>query len=551
MALLALYVFGRPIHDRYKHVKITAMQVDVEPFGTQVRARRERLGWTQRQLGWRVACAEITLRKIESGQRAASARLVQLLADALGFAPAERERHLQEALTRNVRIRKSKQLAALEGVALTEPKMQADGARLLEMARELNTIYPDGLKDRLVSELTEQLPNLRACLRWLMAHDSAGALVLTGALREFWIKSGLFSEGRGWLEQALMLDISPNAARADALLAAGSLAFFQSDYAHAERRLAEYDLLSARLPGSARTTGLGLRLGLQGWIALHGHWRVADALAYFNRAIAHFESLGDDARAANIECDKAIVMAYAPRGASADNDPPRQAILLAQRADATFERLGNESSQAYAWIAAASAHEVLGNLEDAERLVMQALRVRRACQNRRDLAWALAQLAHVRNQMGRSDDVRALLEEATLLFREMGEKKAVCHVLQMHARMERAANKPEIARRLMAASIQTGLELHDVMVISKGLLDAAALALDESNALHAAELLAIADSIVPADNTGMRADYARMLERVDATGSALTLEAARIAARRVKLADVAEMVLTRVSAAQL
>ena len=226
------------------------MSVDALPFGKCVRANRERLGWTQRQLSWRVACAEITLRKIESGQRQASARLVQLLADALGIDPDERERYMQVALTRTVRL-----LPAMrEDIATANATIEADGAQLLTTALELDTTFSGAAKDQLVLSLMHQLPRLRTCLRWLMAHDGAGALVLAGALREFWNRSGLFSEGRGWLEQALMLDVSPTAARANALLAAASLAFFQSDYAHAERRFAEYRRACRAL---ARSRALG------------------------------------------------------------------------------------------------------------------------------------------------------------------------------------------------------------------------------------------------------------------------------------------------------
>lgn len=521
------------------------MSDDAVLFGERVRSSRERLGWTQRQLSWRVACAEITLRKVESGQRKASARLVQLLADALGLDPIERERHMQEALARNVRLLANKRALAREDAAKANARIHADVAQFLTMARDLDTIYENAAKDQLVLSLTNQLPRLRACLRWQMAHDSAGALALAGALREFWNRSAIFSEGRGWLEQALMLDASPNAARAGALLAAGSLAFYQSDYAHAERRFAEYDLLVARLPEVARTAGPGFALAIKGMLALNGHWNIAEALACFDAGIAHFQSIGDHARAADMQCSKALVLAYAPSGTLGLNDPPRQALAQAQQAEATLAHLGYTSEQAFAWTTAASALEVLGDFVAAEKLALRVLQVRRAGLNQRNLAWALAQLAYVRGELGRTDQVRELLDEAMQLFHDLGEKKAVCHVLQMRARIERAGKRPEAARRLLAASIMTGLELHDVIVISKGLLDAAALALDEFNVPHAAELLAIADSIVPAENASLRADYARKRASVDAAASAGVFEAARSAAKRIKLEDIAEMVLTQ------
>ena len=162
-------------------------------------------------------------------------------------------------------------------------------------------------------------------------------------------------------------------------------------------------------------------------------------------------------------------------------------------------------------------------LRQPEKLVQRVLQVRRTGLHQRNLAWALAQLAYVRSELGRTDQVRELLDEAQQLFYDMGEKKAVCHVLQMRARIERAANRSELARPLLAASVKNGLELHDVIVISKGLLEAAALALDETDVLHAAELLVIADSILPVDNVSLQEDLARMISRVDSASPAVLL----------------------------
>lgn len=66
-------------------------------FGAWVRLRRRSLDLTQADLARRVACAEITIRKIESDERRPSRPMAERLADALEVAPDERDRFLASA----------------------------------------------------------------------------------------------------------------------------------------------------------------------------------------------------------------------------------------------------------------------------------------------------------------------------------------------------------------------------------------------------------------------------------------------------------------------
>jgi tetratricopeptide (TPR) repeat protein len=74
--------------------------------------------------------------------------------------------------------------------------------------------------------------NFRAALGWAMEDDRGDvALPLVWALWRFWHMHGDLSAGRRWAEQALGLPSSEgrSAARARALIAAGSLAYWQQD----------------------------------------------------------------------------------------------------------------------------------------------------------------------------------------------------------------------------------------------------------------------------------------------------------------------------------
>src|SRR6185503_9968447 len=78
--------------------------------------------------------------------------------------------------------------------------------------------------------------NLRAALEWSKAtlRDSETGLHLVGTLWRFWEIRGYYAEGRSQLEAALARNEGARTpARAKALVGAGTLAWYQIDYAGA------------------------------------------------------------------------------------------------------------------------------------------------------------------------------------------------------------------------------------------------------------------------------------------------------------------------------
>jgi non-specific serine/threonine protein kinase len=93
---------------------------------------------------------------------------------------------------------------------------------------------PDQLA--LLAEIEEEHDNLRAALRWFIAHrDAERAYHLAGWLGRFWFLQGHLSEGRAWLAELLADSeavVTP-LARAKVVYAAGQVALFQGDFAGA------------------------------------------------------------------------------------------------------------------------------------------------------------------------------------------------------------------------------------------------------------------------------------------------------------------------------
>jgi len=139
--------------------------------------------------------------------------------------------------------------------------------------------------------LDRELDNLRAALAWSAECNNVEAeLCLASALSRYWRVRSYFSEGRGWLEDALAKSETASAsARAKALMGAGSLANYQADYARA-RLLLEESLALHRELNDKQGTALCLNL------LSHGKMMTGDfagAQASLEESFAIFRDLDD------------------------------------------------------------------------------------------------------------------------------------------------------------------------------------------------------------------------------------------------------------------
>jgi len=133
-----------------------------------------------------------------------------------------------------------------------------------------------------LDRLAAEHDNLRAALRWALAHDPETALRLAGALYWFWYVRGHLAEGRRWLERTLeAAPEAPELPRARAMLGSGLLAHRQGDAVAVP--LLERSLALAR--GLDDAFGVAMALGLLAlWAEDVGDYRTSmclmeDALA--------------------------------------------------------------------------------------------------------------------------------------------------------------------------------------------------------------------------------------------------------------------------------
>jgi non-specific serine/threonine protein kinase len=147
-----------------------------------------------------------------------------------------------------------------------------------------------------IGRLDVEHDNLRAALEWGLSHHPELALRLAASLRWFWFHRGYWTEGRAWLDQALMAnESSPNAKqasmRARALLGTGVLAWTQGDRGAARRTL-EDSVTLARTLGDDHLLAESTHF-LANEILAEGDARTAHLLA--QDSVNLYRRVGDDA----------------------------------------------------------------------------------------------------------------------------------------------------------------------------------------------------------------------------------------------------------------
>jgi predicted ATPase/DNA-binding CsgD family transcriptional regulator len=127
-------------------------------------------------------------------------------------------------------------LEKLDESGEVEAVKRAHAEYFLALAEEAEPELIGPREAKAYGRLEEELDNVRAALSWASEHGDAGLGVrLAGSLMSFWSSKGHYSEGRGWLEGALVREGPTSAlARAKALGAASLLASQQGDYARAK-----------------------------------------------------------------------------------------------------------------------------------------------------------------------------------------------------------------------------------------------------------------------------------------------------------------------------
>jgi predicted ATPase len=246
-----------------------------------------------------------------------------------------------------------------------------------------------------LDRLEREHDNLRAALRWTIDTGEVDAgLRIAGPLWRFWQMRGHLAEGRRWLDELLALPAAsvPTAARAKALSAAGSLAYWMRD-TDSIRGFYEECLAIYRELGDRRGEAEGM------YNLAFVHLLAGDLAAtreLLNRAAETYRALGDPARLAHAQWALATVAAQ-------EGDVESAADLI-EEAHAAFLGLGD------LWgIALTSGTRGVfaldrGDYELCRRAFIVSLDANAALGNTLGMAVAIHALAVVAIRLGRAEN---------------------------------------------------------------------------------------------------------------------------------------------------
>jgi predicted ATPase len=141
-----------------------------------------------------------------------------------------------------------------------------------------------------MTRLSDEVDNIRACLDWLLANDPDRAVEMLRATRGFWTRSGRSKEGRRWSERVLAKLPPGSPSRCRALEIAGRFAGNLRDRERAEALTGEA-LMLARAQGDDGT--VGRLLITLGELALRRQ-AVDRAERCFKEALSLLRAVGDD-----------------------------------------------------------------------------------------------------------------------------------------------------------------------------------------------------------------------------------------------------------------
>jgi predicted ATPase/DNA-binding SARP family transcriptional activator len=252
-----------------------------------------------------------------------------------------------------------------------------------------------------VARIERELDDIRAVLVWTRTSDPARHAELAGRLAWFWYSSGLWTEGRQWLEDALPLasEHASEATRATVLFGAGVIA------------------------------------------ALQGHGQVARS--WLEEASALAQSLGD--RALGAYADSYIGVALGQEGLPAAEAPTRAALEW-------FEQAGDLYGQRLALVILATLLVRQGDLPAARAVAEEAVRVARAYGLGRELGIALQILGTVRLHQRELDAAAAAFADALRALRNDPQGFWIARALELFGVVECARSRPTHAARLFGAA---------------------------------------------------------------------------------------------------
>lgn len=322
-----------------------------------------------------------------------------------------------------------------------------------------------------LKRLEAEHDNLRAALQWSLAKENSdAALRLAGSVFWFWYLRAHWSEGLGWLEQALALD-EREQKRRRAKAAEGYTAS-PAQVAHRAKAICGAGLLQWEASVKPDAGRARLEEGLRLWRTLDDKWWLAVTLA--------------------ISCAGLVSMTEG--GIVTARDRLQEGVAIAQEVDDKFPL----ASCLYAlgmtliWVELGAGRT---QFDAGRALLEEGVALARAVGERSTLSSALLNLALVIHFQGEDKAALTLAEEALAAAREIGSKIEMGLTMYTAGAITLALGNPVEAAASFAETLTLGRETGTTMLIALGVAGTGGLAGTIGSAQQATRLLGAAAAI--------------------------------------------------------
>ena len=329
-----------------------------------------------------------------------------------------------------------------------EATRQAHAEYYLALAEEAEPQLLSNQQITWLERLDQEHENLRVALHWLLEYGEAEqniemALRLGAALEQFWVVHGYHSEGRIFLEKALVAYRGvAGPYQAKALSAAGRLALNQGDIDRAEV-LCKQHLALCRELGDTAGIALSLqRLALIAWVRNN----TTAAYALTEEALTLWRELGDTAYIA-------WALSWLAYMTSQQGEYAR-GLALCEESLTMYRQLENTLDVADVLCRLAEVRYVAqSDPELIVSLLEESLAISRNVGDKMGLANCIRLSGQLAFSQGNIHEARSLAEEALALFRDTGHQQGTSLSLYLLARVEAKQGNYQAARSLYEQSI--------------------------------------------------------------------------------------------------
>ncbi len=294
-----------------------------------------------------------------------------------------------------------------------------------------------------LERLEREHDNLRAALRWFIdQQDVEAGLHLGGALCPLWDARGYLTEGQKWLAELLALaaDRPRTAARAKALLSAGTLAYSHGDFVLAETLLTESLAIGREVGDSESLAWAQYRLGR---IAnLRGQYPASST--YLEESLARFRAMSDQ-RGVSWALAQLGWLRHFQGDTLAARSPLEESVAISRK-------IGDTSGMAHALHLLAQVRERQGDLATARAYEEESLAIWREMHDMRNMAFTFVVLGRLAFTQSDNAAARALWNEGLAIAAKVQDPWCIGCFLGSFVVLAAAEHQPVRALRLAAAT---------------------------------------------------------------------------------------------------